>query len=299
MLLILLMIAASASRLPDWASMLGQNSREILDIDVAIGKWLAENTESDSLIAVDDIGAIGYLSGRRIFDLNGLVSPEMWPIIRHEAQGLPRNEAATRILSEVQADYLAIFPLWHYEIVTNPFVVKPIKEFHTDSRTIIGEQDAVVYQARWPYLQGYSSTSTPIASFGQAIDLLSFDFTEPSQSIPEVRLSLIWRSEKPVTQSYDVFVHVVDADGQIIAQADNKPVFNLAPTNRWLAGDIIQDSYVINWPEQAAVATYTVKIGLYQRETGERLTVTTGQASEGAVLLTTFSWDETVIEVSH
>ena len=53
-----------AQRLSYWADMLGTNTKEIEEIDVALGHWLAENTPQDALIAVDDIGAIAYISGR-------------------------------------------------------------------------------------------------------------------------------------------------------------------------------------------------------------------------------------------
>ena len=76
----LLVIFSSGIRLPFWATMLGNNSREIIEIDVAMGNWFAENSAPDSLIAVDDIGAIGFLSEREIFDLNGLISPKFGPL---------------------------------------------------------------------------------------------------------------------------------------------------------------------------------------------------------------------------
>ena len=73
---------------------------------------MKENTEPDALIAVDDIGAIAFISQRPIIDMNGLVSPEMWPVIRNEPDGRPWDVAATRLLSSVRLDYLAIFPIW-------------------------------------------------------------------------------------------------------------------------------------------------------------------------------------------
>lgn len=40
------------------------------------GMWLDQNTPADSVVAIKDIGAIGYYSHRKILDLAGLVSPE-------------------------------------------------------------------------------------------------------------------------------------------------------------------------------------------------------------------------------
>ncbi len=44
---------------------------------MAIGRWLADNTPPDAVVAAWDIGAIGVFSERRILDLNALVSPEL------------------------------------------------------------------------------------------------------------------------------------------------------------------------------------------------------------------------------
>jgi hypothetical protein len=51
-------------------------------VNVAIGEWLRDNTAPETVIAVPDIGAIGYVSQREILDLNGLVTPELIPYKR-------------------------------------------------------------------------------------------------------------------------------------------------------------------------------------------------------------------------
>jgi hypothetical protein len=48
------------------------------------GAWLREHTPADALVAAPDIGAIGYVSGRRVLDTAGLVSPRMVPLLERE-----------------------------------------------------------------------------------------------------------------------------------------------------------------------------------------------------------------------
>jgi hypothetical protein len=48
---------------------------------VAIAHWLNENTSPDDLIAVHDIGAVGYLSDRSLLDLAGLIAPDVIPFM--------------------------------------------------------------------------------------------------------------------------------------------------------------------------------------------------------------------------
>jgi hypothetical protein len=77
---------------------------------VATAEWLNRNTEPDALIAVHDIGAIGYFSQRPLLDLAGLVSPEVIPFIRDEVQ-------LAEFLDQEQAEYLVTFPEWYPYLV--------------------------------------------------------------------------------------------------------------------------------------------------------------------------------------
>ena len=56
------------------------------------GHWFAEHTPADAVIAAPDIGALGYLSQRRVVDLAGLVSPAMVPVLRE----MPQEDAIAR-----------------------------------------------------------------------------------------------------------------------------------------------------------------------------------------------------------
>lgn len=80
---------------------------------VRVAHWLAENTPPGSLIAVHDIGAIGYFSDREILDLAGLVNPEVIPFIRDEGR-------LKQFILGRGADYLVTFPSWYPKLVKDP-----------------------------------------------------------------------------------------------------------------------------------------------------------------------------------
>jgi hypothetical protein len=48
---------------------------------VAMARWLAENVPPDTVIAVHDIGAVGYMTDLPLLDLAGLITPEVIPIM--------------------------------------------------------------------------------------------------------------------------------------------------------------------------------------------------------------------------
>jgi len=70
---------------------------------VAIAHWLNENTAPDDLIAVHDIGAVGYLTNRSLLDLAGLITPEVIPFIADA-------ERLADWMMEQGADLVIFFP---------------------------------------------------------------------------------------------------------------------------------------------------------------------------------------------
>jgi hypothetical protein len=86
---------------------------------VQTARWTAENLPSESLVAVHDIGALGYFdSQRQIIDLAGLISPAVIPFIRDETR-------LARYLREQGATHLIVFPGWYPLLVEN---CRPIYE---------------------------------------------------------------------------------------------------------------------------------------------------------------------------
>lgn len=76
-------------------------------VDTAI--WINKNVPDDSLLAVHDIGAMGYFGQRKILDLAGLINPEVIPFIRDE-------EKIRQYLNSNQVDILVCFPGWYPQL---------------------------------------------------------------------------------------------------------------------------------------------------------------------------------------
>jgi hypothetical protein len=67
------------------ATIFGREVHMINSDMVVASRWVAEHVPPEQLLAVHDIGAVGYFAPRPILDLAGLVSPEVVPIIRDHA----------------------------------------------------------------------------------------------------------------------------------------------------------------------------------------------------------------------
>ena len=89
-------------------------------------------------------------------------------------------------------------------------------------------------------------------------------------------LTLYWQATAPVPAAYSVFTQVIDrADDYKAGQRDGEPGCNLFPTDAWQPGDIIADRYYIPLAADARPGTYTMLIGMYDREADVRLPITT------------------------
>ncbi len=78
---------------------------------VDTAQWVAANLPAEALIAAHDIGALGYFAQRPLVDLAGLVTPDVIPFIRDEAQ-------LSAYMAGKDVDYLVIFPDWYPELTT-------------------------------------------------------------------------------------------------------------------------------------------------------------------------------------
>jgi len=88
---------------------------------------------------------------------------------------------------------------------------------------------------------------------------------------------LRWQTTQSVEDSFVVFAHMVDADGQLVAQHDGVPGNGLLPLTDWNPGDTIDDRFAIRLPAELPPGDYRLRVGLYEPASGLRLRVTAGE----------------------
>lgn len=82
-----------------------QNAYDVYWIEsemVVTARWVQQNVAPDALLAVHDIGALGYYVQNPILDLAGLITPEVVTFIRDE-------DKLVEYLNTNSADYLIVF----------------------------------------------------------------------------------------------------------------------------------------------------------------------------------------------
>ncbi len=110
------------------------------------------------------------------------------------------------------------------------------------------------------------------ARFGDSIGLTGVDLGTPRYG-RVLTYTLHWQALAPITQDYTVFAHVVDAAGNLRAQQDTMPHNGQYPTSLWSPGETILDPHILHFPSDLEQGQYTVRVGLYDSQTGQRVSV--------------------------
>ncbi|MGD2207444.1 MAG: hypothetical protein PVH17_11770, partial [Anaerolineae bacterium] len=108
------------------------------------------------------------------------------------------------------------------------------------------------------------------ADFAGQIELLGYDTTHQEETLA---VTLHWRCLEPPTADYVVFVHLLDAAGNLIAQHDGQPRDGTYPTSVWDTDEVATDEHALSLPPDLPPGDYRLRVGLYRLETGERLPV--------------------------
>jgi hypothetical protein len=106
-------------------------------------------------------------------------------------------------------------------------------------------------------------------TFGGGIQLVGYRAAFDGGSVV-----LAWRPGQTVARDYTVFVHLVTAEGAIVAQSDAQPHWAAAwPTSRWIPGQVVLDSHRLALPPDMPPGPFELRVGLYHWQTLERLPV--------------------------
>jgi hypothetical protein len=81
-------------------------------------------------------------------------------------------------------------------------------------------------------------------------------------------LYLHWQPTQPVSRMLKVFVHLMDSDGQLIAQHDGLPALWTYNTDEWQVEETIVDFHQMSFQEPLMTESYTVRVGLYTADEG-------------------------------
>jgi 4-amino-4-deoxy-L-arabinose transferase-like glycosyltransferase len=104
---------------------------------------------------------------------------------------------------------------------------------------------------------------------------------------PHVNLTFVWQCDARPAVELTVFAHLLDDEGNIVAQMDRPPLDGDYPTSAWEAGEVIIDTVAIPMPSRESFkdtlpeSPLWLQVGLYRPQDGARLPV---RDSQGQVI---------------
>ena len=113
---------------------------------------------------------------------------------------------------------------------------------------------------------------TDAIQFGTHVRLLGYDLQQVDQQLD---LALYWQVLQPLVPAHHLFVHLDNAAGVTLDQADGAPqtAAGPAPTGSWQAGEFLITNHRLDSPNLAD-ATLVLRLGLYEPQTQVRLPLT-------------------------
>jgi len=137
---------------------------------------------------------------------------------------------------------------------------------------------APTYPCRWCVFRRLSA-NPPIKPVdfllaGDSIRLLGYELVD-RQFYPGGQLTVIlyWEALQPVSTDYTIFTQLLGPDFQLHGQVDRQPLSGHFPTSRWMPGQKLFDKFVVDVSETAPPGEYTLLVGLYDLNTGQRASI--------------------------
>ena len=123
---------------------------------------------------------------------------------------------------------------------------------------------------------GYAAAAAETAvfvDFGEQIALIGYDVPgQQARPGDEIDVVVYWQAERPLDITYQAFVHLLRADGSLVAQSDKLNPGDF-PTRQWPLDKYIRDEHQLQLPPDLPPGEYTISVGLWVQSEGWRLPV--------------------------
>ena len=123
-------------------------------------------------------------------------------------------------------------------------------------------------------------------AFGDSIRLRAYALSETRLAAGDLlQVRLDWHAIDQPSQRYKVFLQLLNAQGELVAQRDSEPAGGSALTSGWQPGEIISDRHGLLIPADLPAGEYRLIAGLYDmQDAGARLPVGDGSYVELGVV---------------
>jgi hypothetical protein len=135
-------VVLALAALPAAATRYGWAVQNIEAMQVHLGHWVTANLPRGARLALNDIGAIAFVSRNPVLDLMGLVSPDVIPYRRQGEEGV------MRYVAERCPDHVIVFPAWFPRMTARRDLLQPVYSVRLERNQVAGAPEMVVYRVR-------------------------------------------------------------------------------------------------------------------------------------------------------
>jgi hypothetical protein len=154
----------------------------------------------------------------------------------------------------------------------NPASINAVLGMAQDEWALVGQSGISLPT----FVAGEQTPAMPIdAVLGEQIRLLGATFDTPLDALQPgetLNVQLFWEAVNPIAESYTLFLHVKDAEGNLVAQQDVLPFDGQYPTWAWRVGETVITPHRLTVPN-GSISPYTLSVGMYRYPSLERLAV--------------------------
>jgi 4-amino-4-deoxy-L-arabinose transferase-like glycosyltransferase len=114
------------------------------------------------------------------------------------------------------------------------------------------------------------------AVFGGQMRLVGYSAPSALRNGGRLPLKLYWQGQTKMTTNYIVFVHLLNQNGEKVAQRDTAPRNGARDTSLWQPGEPFEDDQSLDLATDLPPGRYKVVVGVYRPVDGARLAVQPG-----------------------
>lgn len=122
--------------------------------------------------------------------------------------------------------------------------------------------------------------------FGDVLHLEAADWPATAQAGETLNFTLTWQTDAPIPFDYALFAHLLNAEGERVAQLDWQPTdrAGVLPMTAWVVDAPVVDSQRLSLPADLAPGTYRLVVGVYNWQDNTRLPARGDAAQPGDVV---------------
>lgn len=122
-------------------------------------------------------------------------------------------------------------------------------------------------------------------TLGESVHLRGYSVERMPDS--QVSVALFWETDSAIAHDYQVLVHFLDDDYNVIAQADSAPLNGVYATSQWVPNMLIEDVHSVQVSASDYANITRIRVGLYALDDLQRLPVHPGDSlvSDDTIIL--------------